>query len=124
MNLQDAGVGGLAVAIIAGCWKWLSENTQSKEKIRLRQLDIEAKSKEVVNAVMLEYQQKQNEILKKLNSQSLEIGELKQVVATLATYFKAVVEIAENNIENTQIRAVVKGMHAEADKIISKIKTA
>ena len=37
MSFQDAGAGGLIVAIIAGGWKWLHQNTQSKEKIRLKQ---------------------------------------------------------------------------------------
>lgn len=124
MNYSDAGIVAALAALFSGAFQWLKNLSSSKEKIALRKLDIEAKSKEYINAALLEYQEKQNEIIQKVTAQSVEISELKQVVSTLATYFKAVVEIAENNIENSQIRAVVKGMHVEADKLVSKFKTA
>ena len=55
MNLQDAGAGGFIVAVIAGGWKWLNQNTQSKEKIKLRELDIEAKGRQFATAAFIEF---------------------------------------------------------------------
>lgn len=129
MSLQDAGAGGLVVALIAGGWKWLNQSTQSKERIRLRELDIEAKGRQFATAAFLEYKEKiEKELialkvekiaLEKSNLQNeLVIQKLKQIIVRLDGFITSMAHIVENNLKDDSLKKIVLEIHQQAKEAV------
>jgi len=117
MNIQDVGIGGAIAVAVTAFGKWVLVQTSSKEKIRLRELDIEEAGRKYANAVMQEYKEKQDQILVEIHENRLEIEQLKQLVIRLKSYITSIVTIAESNIKDNSMKDVITKLHKESQEI-------
>lgn len=129
MDLTDASIGAGLTAIIAGAVKWFQTNSRSKEKIKLRELDIEEKGRAFAIAAFNEYKEKAEAEFKELNKKKVEletqsnqkeliIVKLKQIIIRLDGLIDSMARIVENNLKDDSLKQVVKDIHTQAKEAV------
>lgn len=100
-----------------------------QRKIRLKELDIEAKGRAFATAAFVEYKEKieiefaqlkveKIELYKQNASKDLVIMKLQQIIIRLDGLIDSMAHIVDNNLKDSSLKQIVKDIHAQAKEAV------